>query len=206
MKSQVIVSETFTLRYFLREKGLPFTPDEAVSLLMPVAAELRRLHETGNAYPGVSPDSVVINGGKASLLPPDEGRTRKAAPGCIPPECRGGGNPGVKADIYSFCAVLRFAFTGREPAETPAEAEDASVPEGAYAALLRITARGMEPEPEARYASMQELIYALIPFNTGAAAIPAAQSGEGPAPAVRKKTVWPAVAAVIAAALLLSAF
>ncbi len=167
-------NETETFRRFVERRGAFASPEAAVSVLMPVANELKRLHEAGRAHLELSPDSVVVENGGLRLEEPTGGSEARLSSGFAAPEIYGGGDCGAASDVYSFCALLRYAVDGEAPEDalTRADAGSGGAPAAyAYAEaysvtnLRRITEKGMRADPDRRYGSMQELIYDLMPFN-----------------------------------------
>ena len=65
----------------------------------------------------------------------------------------------MSADIYAACAILRYMITYQ------ARMHGVSAPGAPGSPLEGILEKGLSEAPEARYHSMQELIYALAPFN-----------------------------------------
>ena len=167
-------NDIVTFREYVESRGPFATPEAAVSVLMPVANELTRMHDAGKAHLELSPDSVIVENGGLRLREPTGGADAGLAPGFAAPEIYGGGDCGALSDVYSFCALLRYAGDGKAPEDalTRAEAGAGNIPAAyAYAeaysvtSLRRITEKGMRIDPDRRYGSMQELIYDLMPFN-----------------------------------------
>jgi len=161
----------------------PYSPREAVTLLAPVAETLAEMHEKGKPHLQASPDCILIRRGTAELLPEPNGEAERYSSGFTPPEVyRNAGGTGA-SDVYSYCALLLFAVTGKTPenALSRAEAEPTSQGEGAEAILAemdeelaRIVAKGMSLAPEYRYASMRGLILALERYGASASDAPEA--------------------------------
>jgi serine/threonine protein kinase len=124
----------------------------AVSLLMPGALQLRDKHQQGEVYLKISPDNLLVTPKGCIISPKASGagflNERFAAP-----EQLEGRYTGIKSDIYSFMAVLSYAISDEALAAAPN--------------LALIIAKGMSTDPEQRYASMQDVIFTLSPFNTG---------------------------------------
>lgn len=122
-----------TLRAFISSRNTPLRAEEAVSLLMPVAVELRKLHDDGKTHLQISPDKVQIHDGTSSLLSATEDEASRYVTGYAAPEIYKGKSAGNLSDIYSFCALLEYAATGRNPQN----------------ALERMTAPAVVPQFEA---------------------------------------------------------
>jgi tetratricopeptide (TPR) repeat protein/Ser/Thr protein kinase RdoA (MazF antagonist) len=93
-------------------------------------------------------------------------------PAYMAPEQRTGHPPSPRADQYSFCVALYEALYGEHPfapGRAPAKGSGRKAlrirdtPKGTRvpAWLRRVVARGLERDPQARYASMDELLAAL---------------------------------------------
>jgi len=163
-----------TLSEYISSFG-PMSPNEAVSLLMPVALELKQLHETGNAHLEVSPEHLFITNGHATLSPKSSLESNRYATGFTPPEIYRGINCGIASDIYSFCALLLYSVTGETPPNALTRSEASAITEttkssaivgdAAYAQFRAILDRGMSIIAADRFDTMQELIRQLTPFN-----------------------------------------
>lgn len=171
---QNVSDETVTLQQYVENRMQRLTAEEAVSLLMPIAVELRNLHKDGKVHLEISPKSIKIKENKAFLLQPAGKEIARYASGYAAPEIYKGGSGDQLSDIYSFCAVLAYALTGiapqnslkREPngLGTVLPEDDAcSIPCG----LTDAIEKGMELAADSRFADIQSLIYYLAPFNTG---------------------------------------
>ena len=164
-----------TLLQYIGSNGPFQSLEKAVSVLIPIAIELKELHNKGKAYLELSPEHIIISDNKARLTPISGMEANKYSSGYTPPEIYRGKNSGAASDIYSFCAVLRYAITGVQPEnalsrmETLVSADeektdtiDASETNQFYS----IMEKGMEIDAANRYQTMQELVYLLMPFNT----------------------------------------
>jgi hypothetical protein len=158
---------------YLAAMGGRLTFSQAVSLLMPVAVRLRDIHDRGMANLKVAPENIVVQGNGAVLSDAAGSGGTAVYSGFTPAEIYRGKNAGNRSDIYSFCAVLAYAVTGRAPRNALERQEDPDAPmwetsseaeqEPEYIAIIN---KGMAAAPQDRYANMQELIYELTPFNT----------------------------------------
>ncbi len=118
-----------TLAAKLKREGT-MTPDDAVSLLMPVMESLVRVHEEGILHRDIAPDNIFITkDGDAKLI--DFGAARYATtgysmsltvlikPGFSPEEqYRTRGDQGPHTDVYSMAATLYKAITGKTPPDS----------------------------------------------------------------------------------------
>lgn len=163
----------------------PLKVHQAVSLLMPAAVQLRDLHSQGRAFLNLSPDKIVCRGDGASLPAAGKASADRMISGYTPPEVYRGKNAGGTSDVYSFCAVLLFAVTGKTPLNALDRADLPGaplLPEGDGSAapdlpeeFLEILRAGMAVVSAGRIPSMQELITRLTPYN-----IAEAESAEAP--------------------------
>lgn len=86
--------------------------------------------------------------------------TRLGTRNYAPPEQFGFGQTSVRSDVYALGAVLWFCLTGEDPApgmDSRQLAERPDVPSD----LRRVVAKAMSFDPEARYASAEELARAV---------------------------------------------
>lgn len=128
----------------------PLDASGVVTLLMPAALQLRDMHNSGLVFQNLCPACVTVTTAGCRL----EKREGVPTEEFLSPERRGGAFAGVKSDIYAFCALLLHV------------ARAAGSPAGESLTLLESAAKkGLAELPEDRYASMQELIYALSPLN-----------------------------------------
>ena len=86
---------TRTLSVRLEKGPLPLL--EALRIAIPVATELRAMHEQGRAYGVLSADAVVIEGDAVRLLPSADQSTDRS---------------GFRADVFAFGALLAHMLTG----------------------------------------------------------------------------------------------
>ncbi|MEL7608305.1 MAG: trypsin-like peptidase domain-containing protein [Bacillota bacterium] len=171
-------SPVVALPDYLTAMGGKLIFSQAVSLLLPVAIELRNLHDQGRAHLKVAPENIVVRcaGAMLSNSAPNSGTAIFS--GFTPMELYRGKSAGHRSDIYSFCAVLAYAVTGNAPKNALERQESPEAPVFEIAAVeeaepeyVSILAKGMAAAPQDRYATMQELIYELTPFNAGAASL-----------------------------------
>ena len=157
-----------TLRQYMESCPEGVGIHDGVAMLLGVALQLRDLHNNGIAHLQVSPDSVLVGDDGATLRGATAVETDRYTSGYAAPEIYRGTSAGNLSDIYSFCAVLSFAVTGKHPANGLARAdalpeeEDAAFTDPAFAQLIR---KGMAPDAADRFASMQELILKLSAYN-----------------------------------------
>jgi len=157
-----------TLRQYMEPYPDGIGMQDAVAMLLGVALQLRDMHNNGIAHLQVSPDSVFVGESGATLRTATAAETDRYTSGYAAPEIYRGASAGNLSDIYSFCAVLSFAATGKHPANALTRAdsvtaeEAAAYPDPAFAQLIQ---KGMAPDAAERFASMQELILKLSAYN-----------------------------------------
>lgn len=166
------VVETVSLQQFISKREQKLTAEEAVSLLMPVAIELRNLHNDGRPHLEINPKNITIKGDKATLSQPAGNEAARYASGYAAPEIYKGRSNGHLSDIYSFCAVLVYSMTGVAPNNSLTREESGIVgvlPENNMIpnGIAGTIEKGMALSAENRFDSMQSLIYCLAPYNTG---------------------------------------
>ena len=166
-----------TLKDYLNENG-SLSPDQTLSLLMPVMLSLREVHKKGLIHRDISPDNIMLVDGKAKLL--DFGATRDISadgqrslsvllkPGYAPEEqYRSKGIQGPWTDVYALCATIYKCITGITPDDSaqrlfkdeikaPSEL-GISIDENMETALLK----GLAVLHKDRYQSIDELLDGL---------------------------------------------
>lgn len=206
-----------TLEEYVRSAG----PSEVLAreATAQVARAVSCLHEgLGAGVPMIhrdlKPSNVMVVGGKnglpRSFVLIDLGiartwregaeadTTRLGTRSYAPPEQFGFGQTSVRSDVYALGAVLWFCLTGEDPApgmDSRQLAERPDVPSD----LHRVVAKAMSFDPEARYASAEELARAVEGRADGGHFSPVGAVGvEVPAAAGR---AWNVVLALAVAVL-----
>ena len=157
-----------TLRAYMSRFPQGMAVSEAVSMLLPVAIQLRNLHNDGKLHLQISADSILVSAKGAILKEPSKKETDRHCSGFAAPEVYKGAGYGVAADLYSFAAVLLFVVTGNVPVNSlqpdSLNYEIAALEEAepAFAAVIR---SAMAFLPQDRIQSMQELIYGISAFH-----------------------------------------
>lgn len=161
-----------SLRAYMAEFGEGMGISDAVSMLLPVALRLRDLHQDGVLHLQISPDSVFVGPSGGILGDTSPSETARYTSGYAAPEIYSGKNTGHLSDQYSFCAILYYAATGKQPGNALSRAGrgETGYPidwEGVQAddGFVSIMEKGMAISPEDRFPSIQELILHLAPYH-----------------------------------------
>lgn len=125
--------------------------------------------------PTVHPDDLAPDDlAPDDLAPDDQQRTRVAGtPGYMAPEQLRGRKASAATDQFAFCVSLHEALVGKRPFRSSSvaslveevEARELTVPAGVPPHIRQALARGLAPEPSARFPSMAELLAALKPAS-----------------------------------------
>lgn len=167
-------TKTISLRTYMTDYPNGLGAHHATSLLMPVALQLRDLHNDGALHVQVSPDSVLIHGDKATLKPASGLEADRYISGFAAPEVYPGKRIGLSSDVYSFCALLYFAASGITPANALSRDTEASLlkPDSLDDDFFAILSQGMSLDAAVRADGMQTLVYRLSPYNTAVSPTP----------------------------------
>ncbi|MEP7125608.1 MAG: serine/threonine-protein kinase [Byssovorax sp.] len=179
-----------SLRSMLDRK-VRLTPEEALSVLLPLASAMHLAHEEGIIHRDIKPDNIMlarIDGGRiqpklvdfgiAKLSFGDPGGVNTGAlvigtPGYMSPEQAGGGESvDHRTDIWSFSALLYEMVSGDTPfpSVNTLEALCAVIRDPVPsllgervkdAALWAIIERGLKKDPKERWSSMRDVGEAL---------------------------------------------
>ena len=167
-----------SLKDYAEEKGGRLDPEEAVELILPVLNALSAMHKENLIHRDVAPDNIYIcDDGKIKLL--DFGSARMAVqdankslsvmvkPGYAPKEQYASrSKQGPWTDVYSVCATLYRLITGEAPVEsierdiTPLRTFESYGIKDCNE-LEKVVTKGLEPEPEDRISSADELAEGL---------------------------------------------
>ena len=200
-----------TLRTLIEEGPIEHAAVREIALQ--VARGLRAVHDTGVIHRDLKPENIIVGpGGTAKIVDfgiawfENTGGTQHAkltvhgavigTPAYMAPELLAGGVPNARTDIFAFGVILAEMLSGRHPLSPPA-------PTAGDSPLQRIADRGRDQDPNRRFASASELVFALENLSTG--------TGEATAAArVRSARYWwdfhQGAAAVSYAAMLVPAW
>ncbi|MCB9595697.1 MAG: serine/threonine protein kinase [Sandaracinaceae bacterium] len=215
-----------SLKQILRSRGaLP--PEDAVRLARQIATAIDTAHQAGVIHRDVKPDNILVSAtGDAKLADfgvarvPDAALTKEGqflgTPCYAAPETLGQGVYGETTDMFSFAAVVYEAVSGvrafpgddaisvahhvvhdqPEPPSVVAGA-DAKIPK----AVDRVIMRGLDKDPEARYATATELVDAVASAYIEAGVLDRDPTGvqilPPPEPTSRGGSSWVFVLAVL---------
>jgi hypothetical protein len=179
-----------TLMDVIKDEG-PLPVARAVDYLLDILAGLEAAHALGIVHRDVKPSNCFLDSdgrvkigdfGLSKSLVSDAALTRTGAfmgtPLFAAPEQVRGGQVDERTDIYAVGATLFYLIAGRGPFRgdpTSVIAQIASDPAPSLRSLCptvprdldRIVARTLEKDPELRYAQLDQLRQALLPFATG---------------------------------------
>lgn len=169
-----------------RAQRKPFSRDEIIKILGPIAETLDELHRRGLVHLDLKPENILIFKDSAQAVLADFGiaqkvgaTTRAGTPLYASPEQAAGNRPvGPWSDIYSLGVVAYEMAAGRPPfaagldvAVLRQHLEDAPTPlhklrPGVEASLQDAIARAMSKDPARRFATAGEFIAALRESHT----------------------------------------
>ncbi len=180
------------------DRRAPLSLSQTTALFLPVIEALGDLHARGLAHGRISAHQVLIDrAGNARLLGPwlsYGGEALEQFKRTEAPELISGGSPGPVSDVYSVCALLRWALTGTPPPsaddrlaskaqrdEDPLDSISDALP-ALDAELARALETGLRLHPATRPQSMAALTTLLEPHLDA--------SGEEPAPPPLPSSPW----------------
>ena len=181
-----------TLKAYLQSKG-KLTPEETLRLLTPVLITLETVHKAGLIHRDISPDNIMLTGGKVKLL--DFGAARDTAGnkslsvllkhGYAPEEqYRRKGQQGPWTDVYALCATIYKCITGITPDDAPDRRENDELKppsalgvsvDGTFEAALM---KGLGVHACDRYQTVGELLDGFAGKDQSLAAAPATAAVE----------------------------
>lgn len=190
----------------------PLSDADIVTMLMPVAKELRDKHAEGLVHAGISPHSIIASK-KGCRIDPKYRQGAFVASEFVAPEQQSGKGASVKADVYSFCRLLEYMRrvgvkdTPLLDSDEPID-DTTSVTPIFESVLSEVIHKGTSEAAENRFSSMQDIIYALAGLNiaslSSAALAPFSGKKGKPISARRKKNLWIPIA--VGASLLVLTF
>lgn len=166
-------SEPISLQEFMVQHPDGIGMNDAVSMLLPVALQLRDMHNNGTTHLQVSPNSIVVGSSGANLVSATTLESDRYTNGFAAPEIYKGKSSGMLSDVYSFCAVLSYVASGNYPEnalsrlDSTIEQEANHCPSEKFdSTFAEIIGNGMALRADDRIKSMQDVIIAIAPYNT----------------------------------------
>ncbi len=154
----------------IKEKGKPFDADETLAYFKPVFETLEEMHRNGLIHCNISPNTVVLENGKARLIDfdlvyhtADDSRNGWGMlnPGFSPIEqVSRHGHIGPWTDVYALAATIYYCLTGKYPPDAVdrLETDGLRSPTSAGAKLSRkqeqALLKALALKPEDRYQSL----------------------------------------------------
>ena len=141
--------------------------EDVVSLLIPVAKEMRDKHADGSLLIHITPDMICVNESGGFIAQSSDSSFSK--PQFAAPEQISQGIANTKTDLYSFCKLMDYMFQyGRaESSNEEAQTEDHQGVLHSELIFNQIIKKGTMVNPDERYLSMQELLYEMAALNVG---------------------------------------
>ena len=142
--------------------------NDAVSMLLPVALQLRDMHNNGIAHLLVSPNTISVGENGAVLAVSTGDELGRYTSGFAAPEIYRGVSAGNLSDIYSFCAILSYVVSGKIPQNALSRLDECDETYGAVQienTFSDLLDKGMAGDISKRIDSMQEIIIKLSPYN-----------------------------------------
>ena len=171
----------------------PLDASHARAVAVKIASALAAAHAAGVVHRDLKPENVIITpGGEIKVVDfgiahidePESARLTKqgvalGTPGYMPPEQRLGGAVDARVDVFAFGILFAEMLLGRRPT-TP---EDHALIPSRFGTLIATCVRS---NPDARYASGDELLHALSGESPATEAVRGVRLQPGPGtPAVR---------------------
>lgn len=136
-----------TLKEYLLKNGV-LSPEECLELMMPVLDTMIQLHQAGIIHRDISPDNIMVQRdntprildlGAAKDIQTTSGHTVPVAKNGFSPkeQYQTEGDIDTWTDVYSLCATMYYALTGKVPPAAMDRSEDGN----------DLTFRGPQPLP-----------------------------------------------------------
>lgn len=207
----------------IRTNG-PLTPQRFAAIFSDVLSALECAHNAGFIHRDIKPSNIVLttDGGKERAVVIDFGAIKNqhgqgltatnALLGTLvymsPEQCMSSKELDARSDLYSLSCTMYETATGKPPFEGDAmelmNAHLSAPPLGIPTLLLPLLERGLQKEPEARFASAAEMLECLKGLKLdSASAVNFGDLSSAPLPVIeRKQNKTPSKRTVVAAAVL----
>lgn len=158
---RAIVTEWVTGRNFgeALQAGHKLPPAQVLSLGRALFQALQAIHAKGLVHGSLQPTNVMVAAGQVRLTDLGLGRVRQRFPAKY--RAPGGGYT-VAADLYAAAAVLYHLLAGANPTGPAAPSPPSSRVAGVPAPLERALLRCLEPQPNARPRTAEEVLQDLL--------------------------------------------
>ena len=193
------------------KKAKRLTWEEARPLFLPLVAAMNSAHSLGLVHFGISPETVYFNRDRklhlTSFAIPDSRMTETPLKAELfdgfsaVEQYSAEGKRGKASDVYSICALMYYALTGKRPADAVKRAYEprlnvpSELAESIPSHVLAAIAGGLQVMPDNRIQTMEEL-RSQLSLKGGASANPAPQQRPAaPASTPARRPVQPRPAA-----------
>ncbi|GHO49303.1 serine/threonine protein kinase [Ktedonospora formicarum] len=159
----------------LRQWPQPFLLDEALTIIKRVGEALAYAHEQKIVHGNLSAQSILFNASQEALLTDFDLASLQSD---LPPETNeaylASSKNGVQGDVYALAGILAAMLSsGQTSVKSPASGRTLNspgnwlpqarhaLPSSLSAYLHQALSRALDPEPQRRFASAQEFLYAI---------------------------------------------
>ena len=137
--------------------GRRMTLPQVLGLARTLGSALSAIHGQGLSHGSIQPSNIMLASGKIKLADLGLGRLAMAAQSPYrAPESQ----LNAAGDVFALSGALYHLFTGKPPTGTPI-APPSQLVAGAPPGLDDVLLRGLDPQPETRFASVKRLLEEL---------------------------------------------
>jgi len=139
--------------------GRRMTLPQLLGLARTLGAALSAIHAQGLSHGSIQPSNIMLASGKIKLADLGLGRLARSVAAQSPyraPE----NQLNAAGDVFALSAALYHLFTGKPPTGTPV-APPGQLVAGTPQALDEVLVRGLDPQPETRFASVKRFLEEL---------------------------------------------